>query len=293
MSTPKHFLATQNRLGETPIWSPNENALYWVDWGGLPTCRYDFDKGELTTFSVGLPVTSIARRSTGGGWLAISKNAIYDWNPKDNSYNEVFGLPEPEKPEIGYNDCAVDRQGRLLFGTVDNNDPNAPTSSLYQLDKDFTLKKLDTGYASTNGIGVSPDGKTVYVTDMQNRQIIALDYDSDEARTFNRRRFATIPENEGLPDGLIVDAEGFVWGGHWGGWKLTRYDPSGNVDRKFSFPVEHVISCAFCGPELDQLIVTTSWYAFDDEKRKAQPFAGDLFLIDIGVRGLVEPAFEG
>lgn len=292
MNTPEHFLATQNQLGETPIWSPEEEALYWVDWGGQPTCRYDFRTGELTSFSVDLPITSIARRRS-GGWLAISKTGIYAWDPKSNTYQLIYGVPEPDKPEICYNDCAVDRQGRLLVGTGDTNDSSAPTSSLYQLDKGGKLKRLDTGYASTNGIGVSPDGKRIYVTDMMHRQIIALDYDPDEGRAFNRQQFATVPEEEGLPDGLIVDAEGYVWSGHWAGWKLTRYDPYGKVDRKIEFPVEHVITFAFCGVNLDQLIVTTSWWGFDEEKRKAQPLAGDLFMIKTGVRGLIEPAFDG
>lgn len=292
MNTPKHFLSVQNQLGETPIWSPEEEALYWVDWGGRPTCRYDFVAEKLSTYPTDLPVTAIARRRS-GDWIAIAQNGIYIWNPITNIYQQVMGPAEPDQPEICYNDCAVDRQGRLLIGTVDMRDVFAPTGSLFQLDKDGQLHKLDTGYATANGLGVSPDGKRIYVTDMRQHQIIALDYDSDQGRVSNRQCFAVIPEDEGMPDGLIVDSEGFVWSGHWAGWKLTRYDPAGKVERQIEFPVEHVISFAFGGSALDQLFVTTAWWGFTDLERKQQPLAGDLFRVDTGVRGLVEPAYDG
>jgi sugar lactone lactonase YvrE len=96
-----------------------------------------------------------------------------------------------------------------------------------------------------------------------------------------------------MPDGLIVDAEGFIWNGHWNGWKLTRYDPDGRIERQIRFPVQHVISFAFGGRELDQLFVTTASWGFTDEEKKQQPWAGDLFGVHTGGRGLLEPAFTG
>jgi sugar lactone lactonase YvrE len=192
-----------------------------------------------------------------------------------------------------YNDAAVDRQGRLLVGTVNMQDPFTPDGSLYRLDSDCSLHKLDTGYATANGIGISPDGQKVYVADQRHRQIIAYDYDTVKGTTSNRRVFARFPDDEGMPDGLIVDAEGFVWNGHWAGWKITRYAPDGKIDRQIHFPVQHVISFAFGGKDLDELFVTTAWWGFSDEERKRQPCAGDLFRVLPGVRGLVEPAFAG
>lgn len=173
------------------------------------------------------------------------------------------------------------------------NDPFLPEGSLYRLDADCSLHLLDTGYATANGIGLSPDGRVVYVADQRHRQIIALDYDPVTGTTSNRRVFACLTEADGMPDGLIVDAEGFIWNGHWAGWKLTRYAPDGKIERQIRFPVQHVISCAFGGPELDELFVTTSAWDFGDEERKQQPLAGDLFRLKPGVKGLVEPTFVG
>jgi len=292
MNEPEHLLKVQNRLGETPIWAPEEDALYWVDWGGRDSCRFKPAANEFTTFPVGPKVTALARRAS-GGWIAIAQNGLYAWEPTTNAYEPLAGPAKPEKPEICYNDGAVDRQGRLLVGTVDMEDPFRPEGSLFRLDTDGSLHELDSGYATANGIGLSPDGKTVYVADQRHNQIIVLDYDTDNGTVSNRRLFARIPEEDGMPDGLIIDAEGFIWNGHWAGWKLTRYDPDGKIERQIRFPVENVISFAFGGQDLDELFVTTAWWGFTDEQLKSQPWAGDLFRVKTGVRGLLEPAFAG
>jgi sugar lactone lactonase YvrE len=292
MNEPEHLLEVQNRLGETPIWVPEEDALYWVDWGGRPTCRLNPATGQFTDYSVDLPVTALARRES-GGWIAIAQNGIYEWDPETNLYKQLVGLPDPAKPDICYNDSAVDRQGRLLIGTVDMQDPFAPEGSLYRLDANATLHKLDTGYATANGLGISPDGATVYVTDMRHNRIMAYDYDTIAGTVSNRRTFADVPVEEGMPDGLIVDADGFIWSGHWAGWRLTRYDPDGQIERQIRFPVQHVISFAFGGRDLDELFVTSAWWGFSDEERNRQPWAGDLFRVRTGVKGLLEPLFAG
>jgi len=292
MNEPEHLVPAQNQLGETPIWVPEENALYWVDWGCGPICRFEPAAGKYTTFPMSVPVTALARRAS-GGWIAIAQDGLYAWDPKTHAPRLIAGQPEPGKPHICYNDGAVDRQGRLLVGTVNMNDVFAPEGSLYRLDPDGSLHELDTGYATANGIGFSPDGRTVYVTDMRHHQIMALDYDTLQGTVCSRRPFARVPDEEGMPDGLIVDAEGFVWSGHWAGWRLTRYDPDGKIERQVRFPVEHVISFAFGGADLDELFVTTAGWGFGEGERKRQPWAGDLFRVKTGVKGLVEPAFAG
>jgi sugar lactone lactonase YvrE len=292
MNEPEHLVPAHNKLGETPIWEPEEKALYWVDWGGQPTCRYELATGQFSTFPVSQPVTALARRAS-GGWIAIAQNGLYAWDPLTNRYQLLAGQPEPDRPEIGYNDAAVDRQGRLLVSTVNMNDPFKPDASVFRLDPDGSLHKIDTGYATANGIGFSPDGGTVYVADQRGHQIIVLDYDTVSGTTRNRRVFARVPDDQGMPDGLIVDAEGFVWSGHWDGWRLTRYDPMGKIERQVRFPVQHVISFAFGGADLDELFVTTSAWEFSAEDFQKTPQAGDLFRLRPGVKGLVEPVFLG
>ena len=247
---------------------------------------------KFTTFLVGPPVTALARRAS-GGLIAIAQDGIFGWDPMSNQYTPIVGLPNPDKPQMIFNDAAVDRQGRLLVGTVNMDDPFSPEGSLCRLDPDGSLHELDTGYATANGIGFSLDSQTVYVADQRKWEIIALDYDPEKGITSNRRVFASIPEDEGQPDGLIVDSEGFIWNGHQGGWKLTRYAPDGKIERQIRFPVENVISFALGGQDLDELFVTTAAWGFDEEKRKQQPQAGDLFRVKTDVKGLLEPEFAG
>jgi sugar lactone lactonase YvrE len=292
MNEPEQLVHSQNRLGETPIWVPEEHAIYWVDWGGLSTCRFRINSGEFNTYPVSIPVTALARRAH-GGWVAVAQNGLYDWDPNVNIYTAFAGTPVPGNVDICYNDAVVDRQGRLLLGTYSAQDVFAPSGSLYCLDPGECLQELDTGYATANGMGVSPDGKTIYVTDMRHRQIIALDYDPQQSIVSRRRVFAVVPENEGMPDGLTVDAEDFVWSGHWDGWRLTRYDPDGKIERQISFPVQHVISMAFGGENMDELYVTTANWGLSDTERRQQPYAGDLFRLYPGVKGLLEPVFAG
>lgn len=292
MNEPKHIVSAQNRLGETPIWEPEEKALYWVDWGGLPTCRFEPETGKFQTFATDVPVTALARRAS-GGLVAIAQNGIYGWDPKTNEYKLIVGSTKPDKPAIFYNDAAVDRQGRLLVGTFNMDDPFSPEGSIYRLDPDGSLHELDSGYATANGIGFSLDGRTVYVADQRKWEIVALDYDPVTGTTSNHRIFARLPKEEGQPDGLIVDAEGFIWNGHQGGWKLTRYDPDGKIERQIRFPVQHVISFAFGGQDLDELFVTTMTWGLDEEQCRRQLWAGDLLSVMTGVKGLVEPAFAG
>jgi sugar lactone lactonase YvrE len=193
MYKPEHLLPAQNKLGETPIWSPHENALYWVEWGSGPICKYEPATGKYETFPIDLPVTALARRAS-GGWILIAQNGLYEWDQQHNELNKLVGPPEPDRPHICFNDGAVDRQGRLLVGTVNMQDVFAPDGSLFRLDLDGSLEKIDTGYATSNGIGVSPDGRTVYVTDMRHHQIIVLDYDPADGTVSNRRLLRTFPK---------------------------------------------------------------------------------------------------
>jgi len=180
-----------------------------------------------------------------------------------------------------------------LIGTINQQDFHAPDGCLYRLDPDLSIHKLDDGYAVANGIGFSPDGETVYVTDMFHGKLLAYDYDLATGTVSNRRTFAEVPSEAGLPDGLIVDAAGYVWSAHWAGSRVTRYAPDGSVDREIRLPVCNVTCIGFGGAKLNDLYVTTAWFMMSDEDRQGQPQAGDLFRIKTDAEGLVEPEFVG
>jgi sugar lactone lactonase YvrE len=152
---------------------------------------------------------------------------------------------------------------------------------------------MDTNLSGSNGIGWSPDNTVMYLADTFAQVIYAYDFDAESGGIDNRRVFAEIPPDAGMPDGITVDSEGFIWNGHWGGWRITRYDPDGKIEREVRFPVANVTSCIFGGENLDELYITTAWYLLSEEERKQQPFAGDLFRLCPGVKGLPDPEFAG
>jgi sugar lactone lactonase YvrE len=290
MSTVEHVFPAQNEVGETPIWIPQEQALYWIDIEGRRVQRYDRASGKVQTWDPGVPVTALARRK-GDRWILATKAGLYFWDARTGRSDFIVN-PETN-PDLRFNDGAVDRQGRFLIGTMNQKDLNAPDGALYRLDPDRSIHKLDTGYAVANGIGFSPDGRIVYVTDMFHSRILAYDYDTNAGTVRNRRTLAVVPTEAGLPDGLVVDANGFIWSAHWGGSRVTRYDPDGKVEREIRLPVTNVTCMGFGGKDLDELYLTTAWFLLSAADRQKQPQAGDLFRVRPGVRGLPEPEFAG
>jgi sugar lactone lactonase YvrE len=216
MNQVEHLLSGQNSLGEGPLWHPDEQALYWVDIDADCFHRLTPATGQHEAFEVGLPIGVLAFRAT-GGLVMGTKNGFAFWDEATQTLDFIAD-PEAHKPEARFNDGAVDPQGRFWAGTIGQ----GPTSSLYRLDPDGTVHTMETGIYVSNGIGWSPDHKTMYYTDSPVRLIWAYDFDPATGAIENRRTFAEIPQNEGVPDGLAVDTDGFIWSAHWDGWKLTR-----------------------------------------------------------------------
>ncbi len=190
------------------------------------------------------------------------------------------------------NDCAADPAGRLITGS-NFYDPSIeyPLAVLFQFDTNGRGRILDEDFHLSNGIGFSPDGKTMYFTDSVARTIYAYDYDLASGEVKNRRTFVRVPSIEGLPDGLAVDAEGFVWSAQWYGGCVVRYDPDGRVERRVAVPAKQTSSLAFVCADLTYIFITTAahpettplmrpGYDFD-----SRPFGGPLYKINLGIPG--------
>ena len=152
---------------------------------------------------------------------------------------------------------------------------------------------METGITISNGIDWSPDDKTMYYTDSPLHVIYAYDFDLPTGEISNRRAFVKVPDAEGFPDGLTVDSEGFIWSAHWDGWRVTRYDPDGKVERVINMPVQRPTSCTFGGKDLNKIFVTSAWTGLSETDRREQPFSGDLFLIETKVIGQPVNFFGG
>ena len=156
---------------------------------------------------------------------------------------------------------------------------------LYLLEPSGQLRRLPHGTLLANGTGFSPDQKRFYLTDSYRHQILVFDCTAGMDRLADRQVFATVPPDEGLPDGLAVDAEGYVWSARWGGGRVVRYDPRGAIERVIELPARNVTSLAFGGPDYRQLYITT---AGGEDRQSLGDGAGALFGVTPGVQGKPE-----
>ena len=276
-------------LGEGPLWDEDEEALYWVDIKAPAVHRYVPGTGSTESWPMPEPVGCIARRRQ-GGFIAGFKSGLAFLDLPDGRIERI-GDPEPDLPDNRFNDGKCDGAGRFWAGTMDDGQKSA-TGSLYRVDADRRWHRMDSGYGVTNGPAFSPDGRTLYHTDSAAGTIFAFDAAPDGSIS-DKRTFIEIPPDAGHPDGMTVDAEGHLWVAHWDGWRLTRFRPDATVERVIEIPVARVTSCAFGGPALDRLYVTTASTGLDAEARARQPLAGGLFEAPVGVRGLPAPRFAG
>jgi len=288
---PEMIAAVQNEIGESPVWVEEENAVYWVDTEHNSIFKYNRGHGSFDKFEVDMPVTAMHRRAL-GGWILVTKKGLAFWDGESETCTFIVD-PVKDQPDLAFNDGVVDRQGRFLCGTMNCVNHINPDGCLYRLDTDGTLHTLDTGLSVANGIGVSLDGKTIYLSEQFKGRILAYDYDTENGTVSNKRTFAMVPETRGLPDGIIVDSEDFVWNAHWDGGRITRYNREGRVDREIRLPCNVVTCMTFGGEDLDELYITTGWYGMTKEERSEKALSGDLFKIKVDVKGMKDPQFKG
>ena len=293
MSDLEHLLAVQNELGEGPVWDAEDQVLYWVDIYSRTFYRFSPATGELRKVDVGVQVGALAPRISGGLVMA-TQHGFALWDEQSGALT-FLADPEADHPETRFNDGAVDPAGRFWAGTMleGSKEWDKAPGNLYRLDPDHTLTRMDTGFAISNGIGWSPDNRTMYFTDSPRQVIYAYDYDLLTGTIENRRPFIQTPGEASVPDGLTVDSEGCIWSVRWGGWRIIRYDPQGKQERVIALPVQYPTSCTFGGPALDELYITSAATELSAQKRVQHPLAGDVFRIKPGIKGLDSPRFLG
>lgn len=275
-------------VGEAPVWVAPEQALYWVDNKGKAIFRLGED-GECRKFDAPFQVCCLAPRQS-GGFIAGTDRGFAEIDLGSGRF-EVIGNPQEEPPGNRFNDGKTDPQGRFWSGTMDNEEKQA-SGSLYRLDPDLRWKQMDSGYRVTNGPAFDPARSRMYHTDSARRTIFAFDL-SESGDLSGRRVFAQFEEEQGSPDGMTVDSDGHLWVCFWDGWCLRRLSPDGEVVGRIDMPVQRPTSCAFGGPDLDRLYVTSARRGFDEEELEMQPCAGGLFLLDTGARGVPGIPFAG
>ena len=291
MNQVRRCYRAQSQCGESPIWDAESDRLYWVDTERPVLSSLQPSSGLSNTTGCDWLVQAIGPRK-GGGWIAAVREG-FALIGNDGDKCRFLGSPIEGQSHMTMNDGAVGPDGRFYAGSFNKDVLDAADGCLYRVDADYSIHMIAKGLVLPNGIAFSSDGKTMYVTEMWSRAITAFDFDRRSGTASHRRLFIKVPEDEGYPDGLIVDEEGFLWSGHWQGFRVTRYDPAGRKDRVIELPVPTATCVAFGGTSLEDLYITTGKKGLSPAQLAEYPDAGDLFTIRPGVRGRPEYHFAG
>jgi sugar lactone lactonase YvrE len=275
------------QLGEGALWDVRTERIAWVDILGRRIHQTDPADGATESFEVALDVGTIAPR-TAGGFVAALQDGF--WVVGDGPTRKIAGVPEA-RPGLRFNDGKCDPGGRFWAGTMAY-DEAAGAACLYRLDPTGEVSRVLDDVTISNGMAWSDDRSTMFYIDTPTRRIDAFTYDVDTGSITDRRAVVQIPPDLGSPDGMTIDAEGGLWVALWGGSAVHRY-VDGRLDQVFPLPVSQPTSCAFGGPDLDQLFVTSAWAGLSVEERRTQPLAGSLFRLRPGVRGVLPFTYAG
>lgn len=282
MSVVEVALDVRAELGEGPLWDDRRQRLLFVDI--MRGHVHDFDPATGTDRIVEFPwpVGAVALHEN-GDWVLAAANGFHAANPVTGE-TRLIALVEADRPGNRMNDGYVDARGRFWAGTMGMNKVRH-AGTLYRLDPDGSVSPMVTGVSTSNGIDWSPDNRTAYYADTPTGRVDTFDFDVTTGVLGHRRPFVDIASDDGSPDGLIVDAEGFVWVCLWKGAAVQRYSPDGRLDSVIPMPATQVTKCAFGGPDLDELFITTAWSGLTETERAEQPLAGGLFRVRPGVKG--------
>lgn len=284
-------LAAGNALGEGIVWCPRTQALYWTDIQAATLWRHRPDSGATETWPMPERLASFALCAR-PDWLLLGLATRLAFLHLPSGALEPIAEVEPGLP-TRLNDGACDRQGRFVFGTLDESSPKRPIGGFYRLGTDLTLQRLPLGgVAISNSIAFSPDGGTMYFCDSPTRRIRRCDYGAD-GTLGAPCDFVDLGDVDGEPDGSAVDAEGGLWNAQWGLGRVVRYRPDGCPDCIVEVPAMQPTRPAFGGPRLDTLYVTSARDGLSARALREDPGAGDLFAATVPVQGLPEPVFAG
>lgn len=290
------ILDSQNATGESPVWSVSEQALYWVD---IPAGKlHRWSQADDSTQSWQAPQMLACIASYGNGdWIAGMEDGLFRLTLKaDGTLGSTpLASVEHAQPGMRFNDGRCDRQGRFWAGTMlMDMSAGASVGAMYRYSADQTepLVAQLSDFIVPNGLAFSPDGKTMYLSDSHPsvQKIWAFDYDTDSGTPHSRRLFVDMNDYLGRPDGAAIDADGCYWICGNDAGLIHRFTPDGKLDQSLNVPVKKPTMCAFGGPNLDTLFVTSIRPGGDISD---QPLAGGVFALRPGVKGLEEPAFKG
>jgi len=271
-------------LGESPVWSAAENAVYWVNIPGKKIHRTNPETGRTRAWSLPARPGMIALRRKGGLVVAL-EDGLYGFDPGSGRLDRLVGI-EADQPDNRPNDGKCDVAGRLWVGTVNITDGSRPTGSLYRVDPDLTVTRIESGLRVPNGLAWNPTNDVMVHTDTRAGIVWSYAYDAKSSERLAKREFFRFDRGKtGGVDGAAMDAEGGYWTALFGGGMLIRVTPDGRRDRDIPLPVSQPTMPAFGGTDMKTIFITSAARNLVDEVLKSQPCAGGLLALRVDVPG--------
>jgi sugar lactone lactonase YvrE len=278
----------RNSLGESPLWCPRSQSLWWIDVQQPSLWQWDHATGATRSWPLPKPPANISLLEGGGLLVTYRKGFAVVREP--DMHADPLRLGDFEFGDERFNDGKVDRLGRLWVGSFDRS-LEGQTGRLYRVDSPRSIHAIDTGFGLSNGIGWSSDSSIMYFADTHAQCIYRYGFDLKAGEASHRDVFVEFDPGPGGPDGLTVDAEGGVWCALFERGCVNRYNADGTLDLSIDLPTSRPTSCTIGGPGMQTLFTTTARLGIDEEALKAQPGAGGVFCLDIGQRGLLAQPF--
>ncbi|RXJ04651.1 SMP-30/gluconolactonase/LRE family protein [Anaerobacillus alkaliphilus] len=278
-------------LGEGPCWDSKKQLLYWVDILEKRVYIFNPRTNENRCIQLNHYVGAIVPRNSGGAVLALEKGFYF----LDTQTETLSLIDEPEKHIVNnrFNDGKCDANGRFWAGTMDKS-YHKEQGALYCLNTNLAVKKQLSKVGLSNGLAWSPDNKFFYYIDTLTRKVVCFDFHLSTGEIENPREIIYFPEEEGMPDGMTIDEDGMLWIAHWGGSKVSRWNPkTGEQLTAIEVPALNVTSCTFGGKDLDELYITTARSGLNEDQLKEYPYSGGLFKIKTDVKGVQAYPFKG
>ena len=265
-------------VGESPLWHPDQLRLYWVDTAGGRMFQFDPATGVSEQFYCGEPIAAFTMQCDGSLLLFASSGRVIEMR---NGRLDI-AVERPTEGTRQFNDVIADPVGRVFASVKAGPSGNG---SIVLIERDRTMLTVADGLAEPNGLGFSPDRRCLYAAITKEHRICCLDYNAGTGEVANQRTLVEICKETGMPDGLTVDSEGFIWCAHWNGGCVARYDPAGVEKCRVDLPVEKPSSVTFGGQDYTDIYVSTSR---GDDWTDPSPGAGALYRFNVGIRGVPE-----
>jgi sugar lactone lactonase YvrE len=285
------ILDAKAMLGECPVWSAEEQALYWVDILAPALHRLNPATGAMRSWDMPESIGSFGLRERGGAVVALRTGLhLLDFGSGQLTF---LTQPEPDRPGNRFNDGKVSPDGRFWAGTMDEASLSRPSAALYRLDPDGSCRRMIDGLIVSNGLAWTADGRTMFHSDSKGQVIWAWDYDPATGAIANRREIARPSEEIGRPDGAAADVEGYYWSAGISAGVLNRWAPDGRLDRQIPLPCGAPTMPCFGGPDMKTIFVTSLRHHLSEDKIAAKPLSGGIFAVEVDVPGVPVAKFKG